>query len=330
MSTIYITDQGATVTKIDGRIVVRKGRMVLRDIPVVNVEQIVVFGNAAFTTPAIKFVLENGIDVAYLSSRGRYRGRFQPELTGHARLRRAQYEKSNDPSFKLDLSKKFVDGKIRNMLALCRRQRRRRDQEIREQMRMLERFSRKVEHARDLDGLRGYEGAASAAYYRAYRRFLREDLGFVKRSHHPPRDPVNVLLSLGYTLLYNNVRGLINLVGLDPYQGFLHEAKRGHAALASDLMEEWRPLIVDSTVLTMINRQEIGKGAFRWVRGQIRLTEGGLERFLRRYDGRLAAEVFYPRLKIRTSYRRSLELQVRALADLLLGKSEEYRPFSTR
>jgi len=345
MATLYITEQGATLAKIDDRIVIRKGRKVLEEIPAIKLDQIVIFGNANFTTPAIKFILEKGIDVAYLSSRGIYRGRLQPELAKDARLRRRQYEKSLDLGFRLALSKQLVSGKLRNMLALCRRHQRSRkqkqkqkqrqkqkdkDKELGAQLRTLERLARKVASAEGLEELRGYEGAASAAYYRAFRGLLRQDLGFERRNHRPPRDPVNALLSLGYTLLYNNVCGLINIVGLDPYQGFFHEPKRGHAALASDLMEEWRPVIVDPLVLSMINRGELSKGDFRWIRGQVRLTREGLERFLRRYDSRLAARVFYPRLKMKTSYYRCLEFQVRHLADLLLDREKSYQPFHLR
>lgn len=331
MATLYITKQGATLAKIDSRIVIRKGRKVLKDIPAIKVDRIVVFGNANLTAPAIKFVLENGIDVAYLSSRGIYRGRLQPEFAKDAHLRQMQYEKSLDSGFRLALSKRFVGGKIQNMMALCRRQRRsQKDKVIEAQLGILERLSHKAALAEGLEELRGYEGAASAAYYKAFRRFLKGDLGFERRNHHPPRDPVNALLSLGYTLLYNNIYGLINIVGLDPYQGFFHETKHGHAALASDLMEEWRPLIVDSIVLSMINRGELSKSDFRWIREQVRLTREGLERFLRRYDGRLAAKVFYPRLKVRIPYRQCLGFQVRHLADLLLGKAKSYRPFQTR
>ena len=331
MATLYITEQGATLAKIDSRIVIRKGRKVLEDIPAIKVGQIVVFGNANFTTPAIKFILQNGIDVAYLSSRGIYRGRLQPEFAKDARLRQMQYKRSLDPNFRLALSKHFVGGKIQNMIALCRRQRRSQKDKVTEaQLSILERLSHKAALAEGLGELRGYEGAASAAYYKAFRRLLKQNLGFERRNHHPPRDPVNALLSLGYTLLYNNIYGLINIVGLDPYQGFFHETKHGHAALASDLMEEWRPIIVDSLVLSMINRRELGKVDLRWIRGQVRLTKEGLERFLRRYDGRLAAKVFYRRLKVRTPYRRCLELQVRHLAELLLGKAKNYQPFQAR
>jgi len=331
MATLYIIEQGATLTKVDNRFVVRKGRKVLKEIPALQVDRIVVFGNANLTTPAIKFALHQGIDVAYLSSRGIYRGRLQPEPTKDARLRWMQYEKSRDPDFRLALSKQFVSGKLQNMIALCRRQRRsQKGRTIEAQLNILERLSRKVTLAEGLEELRGYEGAASAAYYKAFRRFLRQDLGFERRNHRPPRDPVNALLSLGYTLLYNNIYGLINVVGLDPYLGFFHELKRGHAALASDLMEEWRPVIVDSLVLAMINRGELGQGDFRWIRGQVRLTREGLMQFLRRYEGRLAARVFYPRLKVRISYRRCLELQVRHLAELILGRAKNYRPFHTR
>lgn len=307
---------------------VRKGREVLREIPSVEVERIVLFGNVHLTTPLVAFALKEGIDVVYLDSHGGYRGRLQPPLAKDGRLRRTQYKVSLDTAFRLELAKGFVQGKLRNMAALCRRQRR---AAVGDSVRKLEQLSLKAERARDLEGLRGYEGAASAAYYKAFRSLLKQDFGFKTRTYHPPPDPVNALLSLGYTLLYNEIYSLINVVGLDPYLGFFHEPKHGHAALASDLMEEWRPVIVDSLVLFLVNRGEIEGSHFRKTpKGQIRLTKEGLSRFVAKYEGRLRKRVYNPRLRKKLPYRACLESQVRHLADRILGKTEAYRPFRLR
>lgn len=329
MTTLYVIEQGAIVTKTDGRVVVRKDHQVLQDIPAINIERIVLFGNVHLTTPAVAFVLKEGIDVVYLSSHGTYRGRFQPPWAKDAHLRQLQYRASLDESFRLAISKRFIQGKLSNMAALCRRQKG--SAEVSTMLRRLDQLSRRAAQANGLNELRGYEGAASTTYYKAFRLFLKQNFGFSARSHHPPRDPINALLSLGYTLLYNEIYALINVVGLDPYMGFFHEVKRGHAALASDLMEEWRPIIADSLVLFLVNRGELTGAHFRLPQpDQVCLTKEGLARFVRRYEDRLASQVHHPRLQKRLSYRQCLEAQVRHLVECILGKAKTYQPFQGR
>jgi len=329
MATLYITEQGATVSKTDERLVIRKGRRILQEIPAVHVEQIVVFGNANFTTPAMAFLLERGIDVAYLSSRGQYRGRLQPRLCKDASLRQLQYKRSLDPAFRLAVAKQIVSGKVHNALVFCQRQRRL-AAEAQSHLETLIQIIHRIPTAIDIEAVRGYEGAASAAYYKIFKTLLKQDMGFRSRKNHPPTDPVNALLSLGYTLLYNNLYAFINIVGLDPYLGFFHETKHGHAALASDLLEEWRTILVDSVVLSLINRGELGPGDFRKGLWKIRLTKEGLEKFLRAYDRRLATEILHADLGQRLSYRRCLEAQVRRFVRVLYCQEKLYSPFKVR
>lgn len=331
MTAVYITEQGATLTKTDGRIVVRKDRKVLLDIPAFKVKQVVIFGNAHLTTPAVDFCLKSGIDVAYLSSRGKYRGRLQPEFCKDAGLRQAQYRRSLESEFCLEVAHRIVSGKIRNSLTFCRRQERRRDREIDSPLQAIERSLHQVALARDLDSTRGYEGIASTAHYRILRDCLKGSWRFEARIARPPTDPINILLSLGYTLLYNNVYGAINIVGLDPYQGFFHQTRHGHATLASDLMEEFRAIIVDSIVLYAINRDVLTPQDFSGKEGEApHLSQEGLEKFLGLYANRINAEVIYPQQKVRTSYLRCLELQVRYFARVILGENKGYTPFKVR
>lgn len=329
MATLYITEQGATISKTDERLVIRKGRRILQEVPAVQVEQIVVFGNASFTTPAMAFLLERGIDVAYLSSRGQYRGRLQPQLCKDASLRQIQYKRSLDPAFRLAVAKQIVSGKVHNALVFCQRQRRL-TPEAQLHLQTLIHVLQRIPAAARIDEVRGYEGAASAAYYKIFRTLLKHDMGFQSRKHRPPTDPVNALLSLGYTILYNNLYAHINVVGLDPYLGFFHETKHGHAALASDLLEEWRAILVDSVVLSLINRGELLPRDFRKVLWKIRLTREGLKKFLQAYDRRLATEVMHPSLQQHLSYRRCLEMQVRHFTRVLVGQEKLYRPFRVR
>jgi CRISPR-associated protein Cas1 len=189
----------------------------------------------------------------------------------------------------------------------------------------------KVAQARSIDVVRGQEGAAGAAYYEAFGRMVRgEGFRFEKRTKRPPKDPVNALLSLGYTLLHNNVYAMINVVGLDPYQGFFHAIRQGHPALASDLSEEFRAIIVDSVVLSVINKGMLKPGDFRESSGGIYLSKEGVKRFVEQYEGRVNTGVTHPLFGEKMSYMQCIERQVRLFARVLMGQAEAYKPFEVK
>jgi CRISPR-associated protein Cas1 len=181
-----------------------------------------------------------------------------------------------------------------------------------------------------LDEVRGHEGAASSLYYQAFRTFLSEDWEFEGRRRRPASDPVNALLSFGYTLLYKDILHAINVVGLDPYLGFLHAVKPGHASLVSDMVEEWRTIIVDSVVLSLLNGRMLTREDFVTSPDGSRLTRDGLIKYLQRFNARLNHVVYHKGREFRTSYGNCLELQVRQLAKVILGEETCYEPFRTR
>jgi CRISPR-associated protein Cas1 len=327
MAILYITEQGATVGRTDGRIVVTKDKRVLEDLPALKVEHIVAYGNVHLTPGTVAFCLQQGIEVAFLSMAGVYRGRLQPEFTKNVVLRQQQYLRAADAAFCRAQASAIVVGKIRNMIAMARRQRRLRE-EGRSPVAELEAILPRVTPAQTVESLNGFEGAASAAYFRSFRAALKDDWGFTARVYHPPTDPVNALLSLGYTLLYNNVMTAAGVAGLDPYMGYFHRPRQGHAALASDLMEEHRSVVVDPLVLTALNKRMVVRGDFRQeANAGLRLATGALKRFLSLYAARINETVSYPAMGIRTSYRQVLELQARHFARVVLGEETAYRPY---
>ena len=188
----------------------------------------------------------------------------------------------------------------------------------------------KLERAENLESLLGYEGAGAAAHYRAFRQFLKHDWGFTTRQFRPPPDPINAMLSLGYTLLHNHVYTFINVVGLDPYCGYFHQPKHGHAALASDLMEEFRQIIVDGYVLSLVNNNRVRLEDFDQTNKGIRFTKEALDRFLTGYYGRMQQTFQHPTRNEKTTYLRCIELQVRHLARVIRGEDAAYKPFLMR
>ena len=325
MSVVYVTQQGASLAKEGERLLVRKEHNTLLDVPLIHVKQVVLFGNVTPTAPAISLLLKRRVDVVFLSIHGRYKGRLQPEYSQTVELRKQQYLVAEDPGFCLSVAKALVYGKIHNALQFCSRQRKRPSKAGLER---LKRTRRQVEAVRDLDALRGHEGTASSQYFALYRELIKPRLGFTKRVKRPPTDPINILLSLGYTLLFNSVYAMVNVVGLDPYQGFYHQERFGHPALVSDLMEEFRSTVVDSAVLWVVNKGLISDDDFtRDESGQLRLSAEGLKCFLKHYEDRLQTRIFHPLGQGRVTYLYAIELQARLLARVLRGEAEVYQSF---
>ena len=178
--------------------------------------------------------------------------------------------------------------------------------------------------------LLGYEGSGSAYYFGVFEKLLKQELGFRKRVRRPPTDPVNAMLSLGYVLLANQVASAVNVTGLDPYVGFLHGAKYGKPALALDLMEEFRPLVVDSVVLSLVNTKAIKAKDFTETLGAYRLTDGGRKVFYQKFEERLNTTIQHPTFDYKVTYRKAIEVQTRLLGKWLVGEVEQYIPFVVR
>lgn len=343
MTVLYLTEQGSVVNLAAGRIAVRKGEELIQDMPVFKLDQIVAYGNIHLTPAVIKHCLRQGIEVAFLSGPGKYEGRLQPEFTKNAVTRLKQYQRAATPEFCLKLAATLVTGKLRNMGAMLKQQRRLRDavrESARESVRdngredgrtplaELEAICARVPGAKSIENLNGHEGAATVVYFKAFRAALKGDWKFETRQYHPPQDPVNVLLSLGYTLLYNDLYAAVNLVGLDPYMGFYHQPRHGHAALASDLMEEWRAVLVDRMVLTALNRRVFTEADFqRDAEDKLLLKQAALKRFFGLYAQTVQEKTWYAYAALQASRRQVMELQVRHFARVLAGEEPLYRPF---
>jgi CRISP-associated protein Cas1 len=178
----------------------------------------------------------------------------------------------------------------------------------------------------------GLEGAAASAYFSGYRELFAEpwrDL-FTGRHKRPPTDPINALLSYGYTLLTSQTTGAAQIVGFDPYVGYLHSTQYGKPALALDMVEMFRAPIVDSVVLTLLNTRMLTISDFDEALGAWHLRDAGRKVFLQKFEERLSTEVLHPVFKKKVTYRRCLELQLRLLSRWMLGELKRFREFYTR
>lgn len=253
LRTMYLLEQGLRLTKTGGRLIVSCGTAVLSEVPVQKLDQLVIHGNSMVSTAALRALAENDIGVYFSDWHGQCWGALDAFSSHSSELKAMQYSKAGEASFLLAMARSIVTGKIANCRLVLRRYTRNHelaDARLRDEEQ--ENMQQAVARADTLDEVRGHEGMAARVYYSALSDLLPETWKFDKRTRQPPLDPVNVLLSYGYAALFANIKTLIRRRGLDPHVGNLHALRDGHAALASDLMEEFRPLLVDSTVLQLI------------------------------------------------------------------------------
>ncbi len=335
MKTAYITEQGATLRRNGPVLEVWTGRTRRAELLVHDLDQLVLMGNVMVTPAVLDFVIAERVDTVFLSIHGRFRGRLMHEHSKNVRLRHAQYFRLHDEATALAVGRSIVRGKIVNARALLLRAARRRDDgaPLVTAAERLRAMAGRIDAMERLDQVRGCEGRAAAAYFEAFPALLlNPEFEFRDRNRRPPRDPVNVLLSLGYTLLANTVETAVQIVGLDPYLGALHEVAYGRPSLVCDLMEEFRAVIVDPLVVGCINKRVFNREDFEESGDgePVTFQREPMRRYLRLFEKRIRDTVLYPPRGVRLTYRQVIEEQARAFARFLLGGEESYRAFTVR
>lgn len=348
---LYVQARGAKVGKVGETLEVSVDDEKVATARLGEVSQLVLQGNVYLTTPALHELMARGIPVAWLSHGGWFLGHTSGLGHRNVELRTAQYRASFDQGRCLELARDIVVAKIRNQRTLLRRNWKR--GELPDGL--LAGFKQDIEaaeRAHDLGQLLGIEGFAAKRYFGQFAAMLgpagprdsRQPSGdqdgvaeadawtfdFEGRSRRPPKDRVNAMLSYGYSLLTRHLHVTLAAVGLDPYRGFYHQPRYGRPALALDVMEPFRPLLVDSTVLTAINNGEIGSGDFVTAGAAVQLNERGRRAFVGIFERRMGQEIMHPVFGYTAEYRRIVELQCRLLGRHLLGEIDRYPNFVTR
>ena len=330
MLTLYVSQQGCYLTLEAESLLIKKGKEVLAEAQIPLLEQVLVFGQSQITTQAIRACLSRNVPIAYLSRMGYCYGRILPVERGYRHLSRYQQQLTRVD--RLIVARRIVQAKLKNSRVILQRQARRQSSPtINLAVQSLNHLMEKVIQAESWERLMGLEGAAAAQYFSAFGECLTNPkFVFTVRSRRPPGNPVNALLSFGYQVLWNHLLSLIELQGLDPYFGCLHQGTERHAALASDLIEEFRAPIVDSLVMYLINRNMIDANTdFTYHNGGCFLNDSGrikyLKAFLQRMEEKLttAAGENQPRWD-------TLTQQVKAFKQFVYNPIEGYKPYEIR
>jgi CRISPR-associated protein Cas1 len=290
-----------------------------RKIPGQQVRAIYCYGAVQMTAQAVSTCLELGIDVAYFSPAGRFLGMLGGLPASGVDARRGQYRLFELPGVRLQLAREVIRAKIHNQRVMLMR-----NGDVPDRvLSLMAGFRDATGSAREITELLGIEGSAAALYFEQFESMLkqRDDWKFDwrGRNRRPPRDPVNALLSLGYSMLAKELTGVCYSVGLDPFLGFMHQPRYGRPALALDLMEEFRPLIADSVAISLINRGELGPEDFIRSANGTFLNDKGRRPFWEAWFRRLDTEVSHPEFEYKMAYRRMLEVQARQLWRFVRG-----------
>lgn len=330
---LLIDTPGAYLSKKEGRIIVTKDKKLLKDVPITTIDQVNLIGPISISTPLMQDLLKRSIPVHFGTTSGKHLGWLNPTLNKNSLLRLAQAKSVDKPDLSLSLAKSFVKGKISNMRTiLLRHNRLLKNECITNAIEQIGKLAKKISLAENKQELLGIEGNCTKEYFNVFHLLVKKDeeFFFKGRNRRPPRDPINVMLSYGYTLLSNEIINELLRVGLDPYYGFFHSNIYGRPALALDLMEEFRAIIVDSAVLSAINNGMVDKDDFEFVYDYCQMNEKGRKAFFKAYRNRINEEITHPFFGYKVSYRRIIELQARFLSKVLTGDFEEYQPFLVR
>ena len=343
---LYLNTPGYRVGCKDEVLQVKDKDRVIEEVRMRDVSHVALFGNIQISTQAIQSLCEQEIPVTYFSMGGWFYGITRGHVMKNVFLRMEQFRLARDETTCLSLARQFVHGKIRNHRTLLMRNHLEPPEPI---ILKLKRASEDALTAASIEELLGIEGAAASQYFQQFSGMVKveDDLpglempgkdtkqlafnfSFTNRNRRPPTDPVNAMLSLAYSMLAKDCTLAALAVGFDPYLGFYHQPRFGRPALGLDLMEEFRPLIAESTVLSCINNRVVTEKDVVRAGQAVNLTAPGRKRFFQTYEQRMSSLITHPLFDYKVSYRRALELQARLLAKTLTGEIPEYIPLMTR
>lgn len=331
LNTLYITTQGSYLHKERETIVIKNGDDKIGQLPAINVEHIMCFGQISVSPFLMGFCGESGIGLSFYTEYGKFLARVQGSQTGNVLLRRSQYRIADDETKANDIAKIFVAAKIANARTVLMREMRNHGENpaIKSAVLRLNDSLSNCAKSERVAQTMGIEGEAAANYFGVFNELLRgSGFEFNGRVRRPPTDPVNALLSFIYALLTSECASALQGVGLDPYVGFLHQDRPGRLSLALDLLEEFRAPIADRLVLTLINRKQLQlKDFVQEGSGATRLTDDARKTVLMAYQERKQDEITHPFLNEKMAIGLLPHYQALLLARHLRGDTAYYPPY---
>ena len=333
LNTLYVTTPEAYLSKDGLNVVVSVKQQEVFRIPSVNIEGIVTFGYMGASPGLMKLCSDSGISLTFLSPNGRFVSRVQGATHGNVLLRKAQYALSDDEEWSLHVAQLMIAAKIQNYRNILRRYIRDYGdcQEVDDAVRVLDANKRYALHTEDKTKLMGFEGCASNAYFEVLPKLIlnqKESFPFNGRNRRPPKDAVNAMLSLAYTLIANDCAAALETVGLDPYVGFLHALRPGRTSLALDMMEEFRAYLGDRFVLSLINKRQITPKDFlcQGDNGVV-LTDKGRKTFITAWQNRKRETINHPYLNEKVEIGLLPYVQAMMLARYIRKDIDDYPVF---
>lgn len=321
MSTIYVKEQGAYIHKAGKRIEVTKNGRKLMSFPVANIEGISVIGNVQISTQALVSLMENGVNVSIFSYSGNLVGLAMADSSKNIFLRLSQYDAYQDIAARLRMAKRIVGNKIENQIQLMKKYRYK-DYSPKEKLKKIKKLQCSLENCNTLNEVLGIEGMCSNMYFSCFAHMVDCNFEFKGRSRRPPRDPINVILSLGYTFLTREVCVALETESFEVYLGFLHGIRYGRKSLALDIVEEFRQPIVDRFVIRSFNKRILNEFDFSLEEERVILCEDGFEKFCREFESWISGAGS----NSKQTFRQIIRQQVAELKKALRNK-EEYMPY---
>ncbi len=333
---LYVTSPDAYLSLDGENVVIKKDEHSSTRLPLHNLENIVCFTYLGASPALMGACAERGVGLCFLTPNGRFQARISGKVKGNVLLRKKQYEVSEKNDESVPIAASFLLGKVYNCRKVIERALRDHAMLVDVQTLTVASASLKetltaIQECKAISDLMGFEGSAAKIYFGIFDQLIlqqREDFTFKERSRRPPLDNLNSLLSFLYTLLTNDVASALEVVGLDPYVGFLHQDRPGRPSLALDLMEELRPVFADRLALSLVNRKQIlGKGFTQKESGGILMDDDTRKTVLSAWQERKKEEIVHPYIKERIPFGLIPHVQAMLLSRFLRGDLDAYPPF---
>ncbi|MFV0440031.1 MAG: CRISPR-associated endonuclease Cas1 [Lachnospirales bacterium] len=320
---VYVIEPGAIVNKSGNKVQITLDNKIIQEVPIKLIETLVITGKVVVTNGVMEALLNDNINFIWVGYNGKFVGRLENVKSYNILRQYKQFKLYEQGDKKLEIAKKIILGKTKNQKTILMRYNKNlKNNDIEIVINKISYMIKKIDRVESVSELMGVEGYIAKLYFKGVGSIVPKEFEFTKRTKFPPKDAVNSVLSFGYSLLFNDLCSIIISKRLNPYIPVLHSLQNGHQALCSDLMEEWRPIIVDSLVINMFKNNEFHIDDFTKNDYGVFITPFAMRKFIRKYENKMAS---YHKFLDGSAmdYRTSIEHQVNLFLSILDGDSCE-------